>query len=175
MAQSILIAFYSRSGTTRKIAEALAAQLKCDVEEIVASEGHAGFAGIVRSLIEAMLHRPAQIAPTSRDPSSYDLVVIGTPVWAWSVSSPIRADLMQHANKLPQVAFFCTMGGRGDKGTFAQMQVLAGKAPRAKAAFTTQEVVEARFATKLAAFVQALGSQALGSQALGSQALGSSG
>lgn len=105
-----------------------------------------------------MRHRPAQIAPTSRDPSSYDLVVIGTPVWAWSVSSPIRAYLMQHANKLPQVAFFCTMGGRGDKGTFVQMQALAGKIPRAQAAFTTQEVVEARFAPKLAAFVQALGS-----------------
>jgi len=157
MAQRILIAFYSRSGTTRKIVEALAAELKCDVEEIVASEGHAGFGGIVRSLIEAMRHRPAQIAPTSRDPSSYDLVVVGTPVWAWSVSSPVRAFLLQHANKLPQVAFFCTMGGRGDKGTFAQMQALAGKAPRTKAAFTTQEVVEARFAPQLTAFVQALG------------------
>ena len=159
-AQRTLIAFYSGSGTTRKIAEALAAQLKCDVEEIIASKPHAGFPGVLRSLIEAMRHRPAQIAPAKRVPSAYDLVIIGTPVWAWSVSSPIRAYLMQHANTLPQVAFFCAMGGSGDQGTFAQMQALAGKAPRAKAAFTTAEVVGGRFAPRLAAFVQALGSSA---------------
>jgi flavodoxin len=157
-AKRVLIAFYSRSGTTRKIAEALAAQLECDVDEIVASESHTGFIGILRSLVSAMRHRPAQIAAASRDPSSYDLVVIGTPVWAWSVSSPVRAYLMQNANKLSDVAFFCTMGGRGDKGTFAQMQALVGKAPRAKAAFTMQDVVEARSAPQLAAFIQALGS-----------------
>lgn len=155
-AQRILIAFYSRSGATRKIAEALVAELKCDAEEIIASGGHAGFLGVVRSLIEAMQHRPAQIAPPSRDPSSYDLVVIGTPVWAWSVSAPIRAYLMQQANKLPPVAFFCTMGSAGDKRTFTQMQTLTGKTPRAVAAFTAQEVVEGRFAERLADFARAL-------------------
>jgi len=155
MAQKILIVFYSHSGTTRKVAEALVAQLKCDIEEIT-SEGHAGLFGILRSLIEAMRHRPAQIAPTSRDPSSYDLVVIGTPVWAWSVSSPVRAYLMRHAGKLSQVAFFCTMGGTGNKHTFAQMQLLAGRTSRAKIAFTTQDVLKGRFASQLGVFAQAL-------------------
>ncbi len=157
MGQRILIAFYSRSGTTRKIPEALAPQLKCDVEEITANQSHTGFIGIVRSLIEAMRHRPARIAPTSRDPSSYDLVVIGTPVWAWSVSSPIRAYLINNRNNLPQVAFFCTMGGRGSESTFAQMQDLAGKPPRATAAFTTPQVLAGDFPRQLAEFVQALG------------------
>jgi len=157
-AQKILIAFYSRSGTTRKIAEALAAQVKGDIEKIIASESHAGFLGILRSLIEAMQQRPAQIEPARRNPSSYDLVIIGTPVWAWSVSSPVRSYLIRNANKLPQVAFFCTMGGRGEKGTFAQIQALAGKAPRATAAFTTTEVSEGKFQPRLAAFVQALAS-----------------
>ena len=34
-AQKVLVVFYSRSGVTRKIAEALTAELKCDTEEIV--------------------------------------------------------------------------------------------------------------------------------------------
>ena len=155
-AAKILVVFYSRSGTTRTIAEALAAALKCDAEEVVATQSRAGFLGIMRSLIEAMRHRPAQIAPAKLNASSYDLVIIGTPVWAWSVSSPIRAYLMENAKKLPQVAFFCTMGGRGDEATFTQMQALAGKTPRAKVAFTTQDVVEGRFASRLAEFGQAL-------------------
>ncbi len=157
-ASKLLVMFYSRTGTTRKIAEALKAELKCDAEEIIATESHAGFLGILRSLIEAMRHRPAQIAPVSRNASSYDLVAIGTPVWAWSVSSPIRAHLTENAQKLPQVAFFCTMGSRGDEGAFTQMQALVGKMPRATAAFKMQDVVAGRFAPQLAEFVQALAS-----------------
>jgi flavodoxin len=118
----ILIVFYSRSGATRRIAEALAAELKCDAEEIVVTISRTGLLGIMRSLIEAMRQRPASIKPTRFDPSSYDLVVIGTPVWAWSVSSPIRAYLIENGKNLPLMAFFCTLGNRGDDSTFAQMQ-----------------------------------------------------
>jgi len=153
----ILIVSYSRSGATRRIAEALAAELKCDAEEIVVTISRTGLLGIMRSLIEAMRQRPASIKPTRFDPSSYDLVVIGTPVWAWSVSSPIRAYLMENAKNLPLVAFFCTLGSRGDDSTFAQMQYLAGKAPRATAAFKARDVAAGRFHQRLGEFVQALG------------------
>ena len=155
-AAKILVVFYSRSGTTRTIAEALAAELKCDVEEIIATKDHAGLLGITRSLIEATRHRPAQIKPASRNPASYDLVVIGTPVWAWSVSSPVRAYLMENAKRLPPVAFFCTFGNRGDNSTFAQMQELVGKAPRASVAFKMRDVVAGNFRPRLAEFAQAL-------------------
>ena len=156
-AQKVLVVFYSRSGATRKIAEALTAELKCDTEEIATADDRAGFLGITRSLIEAIRKRPARIVSARVNPSSYDLVVIGTPVWAWSVSSPIRAYLINNGNNLPQVAFFCTMGGRGSEGTFAQMQDLAGKPPRATAAFTTPQVLAGDFPRQLAEFVQALG------------------
>lgn len=157
-AQKILVVFYSRSGTTRRIAEALAAELKCDAEEIIEAESRTGFLGIMRSLIEAARQRPGQIVPARHNPSSYDLVVIGTPVWAWSVASPIRAYLMENGKHLPQVAFFCTLGHRGSESTFAQMQDLAGKVPRAKAAFKTRDVAAGSFPPRLAEFVRALGS-----------------
>ena len=155
-AKKILVVFYSRSGTTRKIAEALAAELKCEIEEIVAAKGRAGFIGIMRSLIEAIRQQPAQITPAKHDLSSYDLVIIGTPVWAWSISSPVRAFLMQNAQKLPQVAFFCTLGNRGDDSTFAQMRGVTGKAPRATTAFRMQDVLAGRFHQQLGDFARAL-------------------
>jgi hypothetical protein len=77
------------------VAEALAAELICDAEEIVATESRVGLVGIMRSLIEALRQRPAQIAAVRFNPSSYDLVIIGTPVWAWSVSSPSLSDRQQ--------------------------------------------------------------------------------
>jgi menaquinone-dependent protoporphyrinogen IX oxidase len=155
-ARKILVVFYSRSGTTRMVAKALAADLKCDAEEIVATKNRAGFVGIMRSLIEAMRQRPAQIAATRFNPSSYDLVVIGTPVWAWSVSSPIRAYLIDNNKNFPQVAFFCTLQHRGDETTFAQMQDLAGKVPRTKVAFRTHDVIAGRLRSGLVEFIRAL-------------------
>jgi flavodoxin len=156
VAQKALVVFYSRTGTTRRIAEALAAALGCDCEAIVAAERYAGFFGVTRASIEAMWQRPARIAAAKLDPAAYDLVILGTPVWFWSVTSPMRAYLAANKNKLPQVAFFCTLGGRGSDSAFAQMQAAAGKPPRATAAFTTADAMTARFQPRLAAFVQAL-------------------
>ena len=76
-----------------------------------------GFLGYMRSLLEARRKRPSVIAPGKHDVSSYDLVVIGTPVWAWSLSSPVRAYLMAKTNQLPAVAFFCTLGGKGSESS----------------------------------------------------------
>ena len=153
----ILIVFYSRSGATRRIAEALAAELKCDAEEIVVTISRTGLLGIMRSLIEAMRQRPASIKPTRFDPSSYDLVVIGTPVWAWSVSSPIRAYLIENGKNLPLMAFFCTLGNRGDvprleRGCGARR--LAGEILHLR---ESAVVAAGRFHQRLGEFVQALG------------------
>jgi len=65
----------------------------------------------------------------AKDPSIYDLIIVGTPVWAWSVSSPVRAYLLANKPRLPSVAFFCTLGGAGADRAFGQMQELAGKRP----------------------------------------------
>ncbi len=132
------------------VAEALAAELKCDAEEVVVIKSRTGFVGIIRSLIEAMRQRPAQIATARLSPSSYDLVVIGTPVWAWSLSSPIRSYLINNNKNFPEVAFFCTLQHRGDEATFAQMQDLAGKVPRTKVAFRAADVIAGRFRSGLA-------------------------
>jgi flavodoxin len=155
MAQKILVVSYSRSGNTRTIAQALASDLRCDSEEIVA-KSLTGFSGLVTALIEAMRHKPARIETTSLHVSSYDVVVVGTPVWAWSVSSPVRAFLIENKKKLPRVAFFCTLGHRGDDSAFAQMQELAGRAPLATIAVTASDVIAGRFRDRLAKFEQTL-------------------
>jgi hypothetical protein len=67
-------------------------------------------------------------------------VVIGTPVWAWSVSSPVRAYLTANKGRLPAVAFFCTLGGKGSETAFGQMQEIVGKPPRATCAITARDV-----------------------------------
>ena len=151
-APKILVVYYSRSGRTRRVAKALAGRLNSSFEEIVETRGRDGFLGYLRSIIEARRKQSADIAPARNDPSTFDLVVIGTPVWAWSVSSPVRAYLAANKNRLPEVAFFCTLGGKGSETAFAQMQSIVGKPPRATCAITGREA----YGPKLATFAEAL-------------------
>lgn len=112
-AAKVLVVFYSRTGTTRRAASALAEMLNADVEEIVVTRSRAGPFGYLRSLVEAINRKPAEIVAPKRDPSAYDLVVIGSPVWAGCVSSPMRAYLDANQRRLPRVAFFCNFAQRG--------------------------------------------------------------
>ena len=154
--QKTLVIYYSRSGTTRQIAQALANALYADTEEIVAIRDHAGPLGYLRSVIEARWRTPAAIGRAKKNPSDYDLVIVGTPVWAWSLSSPVRAWLMANKDRLPAVAFFCTLGGAGSDKAFGQMQEIAGKAPRACLAVTAADVAAGRQGPSLAQFVDTL-------------------
>ncbi|MBR1277094.1 flavodoxin [Bradyrhizobium sp. AUGA SZCCT0283] len=155
-ASKTLVVFYSRSGTTRRIAQALSEALQCDLEEIAEPKPRTGFLGYMRSILEARLKRPSTITPRQHDVSSYDLVVVGTPVWAWSLSSPVRAYLMSTARQLPEVAFFCTLGGKGSESAFAQMTAIVGKQPRAVCAITEREALSGRHFGRLSAFVKAI-------------------
>jgi hypothetical protein len=155
-APKILVVFYSRSGTTRRIAMALSATLGGSVEEILEGRGRDGFLGYWRSIIEARRRHLPNIQRAKNDPSSFDLVVIGTPVWAWSVSSPVRAYLTANKDRLPAVAFFRTLGGKGSETAFAQMQSIIGKPPRATCAITAREVATGGEGPQLADFVAAL-------------------
>jgi menaquinone-dependent protoporphyrinogen IX oxidase len=155
-APKILVIFYSRSGTTRRIATALSATLGGNIEEIVEGRSRDGFFGYCRSVIEARRKQLPNIRPARNDPSSFDLVVIGTPVWGWSVSSPVRAYLTANKDRLPAVAFFCTLGGAGSETAFAQMQGIVGKPPRATCAITAREMASGGEGPSLASFAGAL-------------------
>ncbi len=137
---SVLVVFYSRSGFTRTVAEALARALSADLEELGDTKNRAGIIGYVKSGFEAALGKLTRLKPLSRNPAAYDLVVVGTPVWNASVSSPIRTFLVQHKAALKNVAFFCTYGGRGNERTFRQMAAVCGKTPRGTMAVRDREV-----------------------------------
>ncbi len=83
----ILVVYYSRTGTTRKVAQAIAEATHADMEEIVPVRGYKGPLGWLRAGREGSSRRPAEIAPLQKDPTAYDVVVAGTPIWGWNVSS----------------------------------------------------------------------------------------
>ena len=154
--QRCLIVYYSRTGTTRKVAEALSEVLGCDIEEIVEPRSRMGIFGYIRSAAEARRQSRVAIAEPKRDPASYDLVIVGTPVWAWSLSSPVRSWLTTMRGRLPDVALFCTLGGAGGARVLAQMRGIVGKSPRARLVVTAKEMSSGDYRKHVLAFAKAL-------------------
>jgi len=129
--QTALVVFFSRTGKVRRVAEAIAAELGADVEEVVDTRNRRGLFGLLNAAWDAILRRAARIEEPAHEPADYDLVVIGTPVWAWSVSAPVRGYLAHERGRLPEVAFFAVARGQGAARAVRVMAHLAGKEPRA--------------------------------------------
>lgn len=128
---NVLVVYYSRSGNTEKVARSIAEALGADLEPIVDKTSRRGIRGYLRSGFEAATRRLTNIEQPKRDLSKYDLIILGSPVWDASMSSPMRTFLTQHRADLKNVAFFSTCGGRGAERLFDQMSSLSGKRPAA--------------------------------------------
>lgn len=155
--QRVLVVYYSRTGHVRSVAQAIADACSADLEEIREARPRRGLFAWIRSSFEAARGRCPPILPLVRSPSDYELVVLGCPVWASRVASPMRSFLASNAPTLPHVAFFCTMGGRGGERMFGEMTTLCGKEPIAALILRDRELNEPAIPRRIAAFVEALG------------------
>jgi flavodoxin len=135
-----LVVFYSRSGNTQRLAYQVADAGQWDSEPIADHTRRGGLVGYLRSSAEAWLGREVRIDPLRHDLRSYDLVVVGTPVWNHSLCSPVRAFLREHRDELPRIAFFVTTGGRGAGRVLEQMAALAAQPPVATLIVTEREL-----------------------------------
>ena len=157
-----LVAFYSRTGTARKVARTIMSVIgqqtsfKCDLEELIDPTNRAGTAGYKLSSQEAAEKKQVPIKPTMYDPGSYDLVILGGPVWAYTMASALRTYIAANAGKVKHAAFFCTYDFSGNKTTLQDMQELTGKPPTAAFYTTTKEVVKGKHIQTVQNFVTAL-------------------
>lgn len=78
-----LVVYYSRTGKTKFVAETAAAELGSDIEEIVDLKNREGKLGWMSATQDASRGKETEIAPTKKVPNDYDLLIIGTPVWAY--------------------------------------------------------------------------------------------
>jgi flavodoxin len=154
--EKIMVAYFSRSGYTRGVAEQLARLLKAQLCPIEEPRSRSGPLGYVRSLWEATRGRDADISTPAQEPEQFDLVVIGTPIWGWHLSSPARAFAHRYGGKIKHVAFFCTMGGAGAEKAFGELEKLIGHSPVATLALTDKELDSGTANEKIDRFVEML-------------------
>ncbi len=153
-----LVVYYSRTGNTRKIGKELAVALKADVEELNDGKSRKGPVGFILAGREAMKQTPVKLRLLSHDPATYDMVVVGSPVWANTICSPVRTFLAQNRGRLRQVAWFCTSGsvqpGYAING-FNAMTEESGSVPAATLGLGRKEI-KGDHSEKLSAFAASL-------------------
>lgn len=152
-----LVVFYSRTGTTKKVAETLSRLLKCDVEEIFDTRNRLGFSGYLRSEMDTAFKRVTVIKKTEKDVAAYDGLVVGTSIWASKVSPAVRTYVLQNKGHLTKVAFFCTCGGLGREKALREIADLSGQSPLALLEVSHEEVLNADYVSKVEKFVDELG------------------
>jgi len=113
----ILVVYYSLTGNTQFIAEHLSNELNADIEEVKPindldpNSGTKYFWGGMKATMKV---KP-DLEELSYNPLEYELIIIGTPVWAWTLSPPIRSYCAEFDLEGKKVALFTSSSGNGVK------------------------------------------------------------
>lgn len=151
-----LLVYYSRTGTTKKVAEAISDLINCDIEEVTEGKDRSGVFGFLNSGVESIRKKQAPINEIKKEPSKYDVVIIGTPTWIGNISSPVRTYLFQNKDSIKDVAFFCTYAGRSYGRSLKEMGDIIGKSPCAQLHLRQKDVESGSGIGDLKKFVEDL-------------------
>ena len=88
---NICVICYSYTGVTRGVAEQIRNSCGGDIVEVKTREKYSTFTAYTRGVLRSRQGEHDAIDPDVIDVSSYDLLVIGTPVWAWKPAPAINA------------------------------------------------------------------------------------
>ena len=106
-----LVVFYSLTGKTEIVAKTIAKELKadhCRVEEI---KKRNRFLAYITGGYAAIRDRCSEIKPVELNVHDYDLILLGSPIWASRPVPAINAFINNTDFKNKEVIAFFTMGG----------------------------------------------------------------
>ena len=134
--KDVLCIYYSRTGNTAKTMEEIATALDAELVRLQDDVKRDGFWGWLRCGLDAMRRGTAPVLPfeTERSLANYDLVIVGTPVWAGRCSAVTRSFLKRNGRRLNNVAYVATRGSevRSDE-VFEQMDLYVPNGHKAAA------------------------------------------
>ena len=119
----ILVVAYSRTGTTKNLAEKIAKKFSAEVDIIEDKTNRDGIRGWFGGGKDVLFRKSTEIS-FKKNPREYDLVIVGTPVWVGTMTPAVRKYISD--NEFIKVAFFATFAGDISK-TFREMEKLCKK------------------------------------------------
>ena len=117
---SYLVAYFSRTGNNRTLAEAIAKGLSADIDEIIDKKNRKGRFNWLRAGSDSRGGKLTEIE-YQKNPQDYDTIIIGAPIWAWNPIPPLRTYLKEVDLRGKRVAFFICSQTEAYKEMFSQL------------------------------------------------------
>jgi flavodoxin len=124
----IIIVYYSLTGSTKFIAETLLESIEADILELKPIKDLNPEKGtkFMWGGMQATMKKKPELETFEFNPLEYDLVIIGTPVWAWNITPPIRSFLSMFDLTDKKVALWICSSGVGTKAMERFKKALKG-------------------------------------------------
>lgn len=151
-----LVVYYSRTGTTRKLAGAITEKIDADKIEIKTKKNLQGLSGAIKSGWDSFAERKPVIEEIDRDLGEYDIVLIGSPIWAGNVSAPVRTFLLKYRDQMKKIAFFATFGASKAQKIFENMEILTGKRPETVLSIRKKKVEDENYEKEIVEYLETI-------------------
>jgi len=149
---SMLVVVSSETGLAREVARQLHAEHGWPVGEVHDLRSHPEAPGVLRPLLDSLLHRGAPVAYEGPEPGDFRTVVVVTPVLAGHVPAAMRAFLGHHREQLRRVAIVSILKSEEAVSAVPGVAQLLGHAPIHNATFTPAELEGASGAQRVRDF-----------------------
>lgn len=118
-----IILYYSKSGTTEKLAERICKDLRCGKIRIEPEQEYGSyFSAIARVTKEKKNHVTPAFVTEIPDLTAYDVVLLGYPVWHQDLPAFVAEFIKQCDLNGKTVIPFATFGGTGIKWTMKTLE-----------------------------------------------------
>ena len=121
-----LVVYYSKTGTTRMVAQSVIAEKNCDCDELQFDEK-------AKSISHAI------------DPSEYDCLILLSPVWALALAEPMKMYIAEHKSNIKQYCLIVTCGRFGLRGCIRNCMSAIGTGPEIALKFRSKNVKQGNY------------------------------
>ncbi len=153
-----LVVFYSKSGTTKKVAKDIAEELKrfvhVDIEEIKVERYEPFCLGTIRAIKDMFSKKKCPLYGLTYDPKKYDFLVIGSPVWGNSCAPPIHSYISELQRSTCRVAYFTAQSGAPDDTVVTHMKEVSQIEPSAVLTLKKAEIAKQNHEKEVHQFVE---------------------
>lgn len=126
----ILIIYYSLDGNTDYAARKIADATGADILRLYTKKAfpNTGAKKYIWGGMSAVIAQRPKLKPYELDLNAYDMIVFGFPVWASSITPPLRSFIMENRKilKTKEIAAFACQGGQGAEKAFEKMKKCIG-------------------------------------------------
>lgn len=156
----VLVVSYSPDNAGKTLAKNIAKPFGADVEVLVDKKKRSGCCGYFIAGKDASFGALTEIDSIKYDPSKYDMVIIGTPIWAWDMSPAVRTYITQNRDKLKNVSFYTFSGATGPDKIVKKLEELSKVESQSSTGFTVDDFKDkSRYSKILISFIDSVSSK----------------